>query len=150
MGKPVRSLKILAKNEAALRRTCRRLARDLVRACAGLPQGVAGSTTDKLLQIAAQLDLPVETQESPPAVEPREPAPGRRRGSADAPGSETAGGRALELLRQRGQATVAELVAASGDTRGSVDTAIHRLVAQGALERVSTGTYRLARRRRAA
>ncbi len=56
MGKPVRTLKVLAKNEAALRRTCRRLARDLVRACAGLPQGVAGSTTDKLLNIAAQLE----------------------------------------------------------------------------------------------
>jgi len=56
VGKPVRSLKILARNEAALRRTCRRLARDLVRACAGLPQGVAGSTTDKLLHIAAQLE----------------------------------------------------------------------------------------------
>lgn len=56
MGKPVRTLKVLAKNEANLRRTCRRLARDLVRACAGLPQGVAGSTTDKLLNIAAQLE----------------------------------------------------------------------------------------------
>lgn len=56
MGKPVRTLKVLAKNEAALRRTCRRLARDLVRACQGLPHDVPGSTVDKLLHIAAQLE----------------------------------------------------------------------------------------------
>lgn len=56
MGKPVRTLKVLAKNEANLRRTCRRLARDLVRACQGLPHNAPGSTVDKLLNIAAQLE----------------------------------------------------------------------------------------------
>lgn len=79
MGKPVRTLKVLAKNEAALRRTCRRLARDLVRACAGLPQGVAGSTTDKLLQIAAQLEgaghaVTIEKPTRPMKKEPRHAA----------------------------------------------------------------------------
>ncbi len=56
MGKPVRSLKILAKNEASLRRTCRRLARDLVRACQGLPHDADGATVDKFLRVAAQLE----------------------------------------------------------------------------------------------
>jgi len=56
MGKPVRSLKILARHEASLRRTCRRLARDLVRACAGLPHTTSPRTVDELLRIAAELE----------------------------------------------------------------------------------------------
>jgi hypothetical protein len=76
MGKPVRSLKILARNEANLRRTCRRLARDLVRACAGLPHNAPGSTVDKLLNIAAQLEgaghaVTIEKPTRPTKKEPR-------------------------------------------------------------------------------
>jgi hypothetical protein len=76
VGKPVRTLKVLAKNEAALRRTCRRLARDLVRACAGLPHNAPGSTVDKLLNIAAQLEgagqrIVIEKPTRPTKKEPR-------------------------------------------------------------------------------
>lgn len=79
MGKPVRSLKILAKNEASLRRTCRRLARDLVNACQGLPHDLDFLTVDKLLRVAAQLEeagqsVAIEKPARPMKKEPRHAA----------------------------------------------------------------------------
>lgn len=72
MGKSIRTLKILARREANLRRTCRRLARDLVRACAGLPHDTSGPSLDALLAVAAQLEkagaplpIPKRTKETP-------------------------------------------------------------------------------------
>lgn len=52
MGRPVRSLKILARHEASLRGLCRRLARELVQTCAELQPPIV----DTVLSVAARLE----------------------------------------------------------------------------------------------
>lgn len=56
MGKPVRSLKILARHEADLRKTCRALAKRLISATHALPSATPGMCVDRYLKIAAELE----------------------------------------------------------------------------------------------